>query len=115
MSLEISTDKNMDPFAKRWEECSKCGGRLGLQVVKGGSAAGKRAALRRYTPICRTFPPDFKAKVRPGYGGGNLGVKEAFEKGMQYAGLKRKALIMQPSPLGTRVLSTITSNRSGTL
>jgi len=34
LSLEISLDKQLDPFAKRFEECSKpgCGGRLGLRV-----------------------------------------------------------------------------------
>jgi DNA-directed RNA polymerase subunit RPC12/RpoP len=32
MSLEISLDNRVDPFARKYEECSRCGGRLALRV-----------------------------------------------------------------------------------
>jgi hypothetical protein len=47
MSLEISLDKRLDPFAKKFEECSRCGGRLGLRVenLNGG--------VQQTSQICR--------------------------------------------------------------
>lgn len=47
MSLQISPDKGNDPFAKPYQECNKCGGRLALRIE--GSASG----TQKTTQVCR--------------------------------------------------------------
>ncbi len=47
MSLAISTDDRLDPFAKRYQECSKCGGRLGLQIESQSSGGQKTSQVCR--------------------------------------------------------------------
>jgi len=47
MSLEISLDKALDPFAKKFEECSKCGGRLGLRVETSGNGSQTTSQICR--------------------------------------------------------------------
>lgn len=47
MSLEISLDQRIDPFAQRFEACGKCGGRLALRVENMGNG------LQRTSQFCR--------------------------------------------------------------
>lgn len=46
MSLNISLDNKIDPFAKPYQECSKCGGKLALRVEN--SPSGQKTSQ-----ICR--------------------------------------------------------------
>jgi ribosomal protein S27AE len=45
MSLAISTDDRLDPFRKNYQECSRCGGKLGLRIESTSSGSQKTSQV----------------------------------------------------------------------